>query len=355
MRSVRACFALFAAVLVAVSAHAVPPARAAGTKTSTVKLLWPEGAPVPGPGVNATLYVEVDGDATDVPTGSAHVKLDGALVVPDPLPLTPASTSKDNPKFSKSQSFNVSIPQGPHRFTTTYEPDAASAFAASDDALNLPTATLTSSNPTAPSGDPQAVRFTYTLSLHPTTPASERPSQAVIFSDGAAFAPRSLKPDAHPDNVMTATIDRDGGNYTFTAHLPPDDVFLVADPPGVQQSLPPTPTTKPSTGGVVTSTTKKPTVTTRRPSTATTGQLAPISGTTSTTFTAAAAGGVTTVTFGSFQTAPTSRGNLAAAGDNTKKKQGPPLIVVVLTLLALGVLGGIAAVRRYRRSAIDWF
>ena len=48
-------------------------------------------------------------------------------------------------------------------------------------------------------------------------------------------------------------------------------------------------------------------------------------------------------------------GALAAAGDNNKKKQGPPLIVVVLTLVALGVLGGIAALRRYRRSAIDWF
>ncbi len=354
MRWGRPKFALFAVIAVSagVLSGAPTPARAqTGPAETDTVLLWRDQGGQPSG--DTKFYVSVrKNEGTARPTGNVVVTFDG--VAQAALDLGAPRPDPDDERASITPDVTLKLGFGPHYFTTHYE--GTDAFEESDDELGLANGRLeVSPEPSQEGTDPT---YVFTLVISDKTPTNRRPHGRVAFSDddGHSTASQSSA-TSHPQigNDLRAVwrIAQRPGRWTATAdYLPSDDgtdFFLpisasrahqVNPRPG--QTVPATTTTRRTTP-----TTRRPTVTTRRNGTA--APLAPINPSSTTTPLQESS---TTVTFGSFPTAPRPSGELAA---NENDDEGPPLAVVVTTLLALGVLGGIAAFRRYRHSAVDWF
>jgi hypothetical protein len=352
MRWWQAQFALFAVIAVAAGLLSGPfvPAHAADPVETETVLLWRDQSGQPaGP---TKFFVSVSSAAgTARPNGgSVVISLDGKAQ--PPIDLIPGQAGEDpvDPKGRITPDVLIDIGFGPHYFTTRYQGNAD--FKASDDDLGLATAKLEATP--EPSQDTDQSTYTFTLAISPSTPLSRRPHGRVAFTDDDGHTTAPNDPFLGDDLQETWRVAQRQGRWTVTADYSPSadgtDFFLPINVTRAHQvnAAPGVSTT--------TSTTRRTTVTTRRPSTVTTRRngtaaLAPINPS-STTTPPPPNSTNTAAPSGTFPTSPPLSNDLAA---NQNKNDGPPIAVVVTTLLALGVLGGIAAFRRYRRGAVDWF
>ncbi len=348
MRWRRSKFALFAVAAIAagVLAIAPPPAHAAAAATATL-VFWRGQEGALQPSGNTTLYVSVSNTAgTSRPTGKVVVNLDGT----DRPAMDLKHDDPDDARASTTDDFAIDLGTAPHYFVTKYQGDD-DTFSPSNDELGLATASMTADP--EPSQEGELVTYTFTMSISDKTPLNRRPNGRVAFSDDdghASESPRQLN-----DLKATWTVGQRQGRWRTTAIYSRGDDFFQPTRAVRDHNVtsPPTPSGGTANNGT-TATTKKATATTKpkvSAKSATTAALAPISPATSTTLTGESS---TSETFGSFPTTPPSTSDLNALGSK-KRNDGPPLAVVVMTLGALGVLGGVAAIRRYRRSSTDWF
>ena len=343
-------FARFAVIAIAagvLSGGPVPASRAADPVETDTILLWRDQSGQPtGP---TKFFVSVAATSgTARPTGTVTVKIDSDTKGPFDL-------KKDDPDDDHAwitDDFTVDLGIAPHYFITKYQGNYA--FAASDDELGMAVATMDPATP-EPSQDGQSVTYTYVLGIWPSSP--RKPTGKVSFSDDDGHTSSPNDPTIGNDLKATWIVSQrgltGGARWTTTANYPGDDFYLNPKPVSRAHNVnAPPPGAPPAT----TTSTRKPTVTTRRTTATTrrtgvTSALAPINPSSTTT---PGQGSSTTVTFGSFPTSPPITTDLSASPSN-QNNDGPPIAVVVTTLLALGVLGGIAAFRRYRHSAVDWF
>jgi hypothetical protein len=333
-------FALFAVIAVAagLAPGAFTPARAAAAATNTT-ILWREQTEKLQPSGQTKFFVRVE--STSVPTGKITFRVDNNDPFDRDLKDDPDS---EHPKAAITDDITVFLGEDPHYITAAYKPADANAFAPSTDDLGLAIGGMRVEPDQIKSNE--TATFTFTMVVNPATPADpqKRPNGRVTFSDEKESTTRSLSPSSDANRLeATWTVVRPPGRWNATAIYSPGSDFFqpVKAERALQVSAVP---------GETTSTTRRTATTKPKASgarTGTTAALAPINPATSTTL---GPSDTTNITFGAFPTTPRPT-TPVSKGNN----EGPPIAVVVTTLLALGVLGGVAAFRRYRRSAIDWF
>ncbi|MBA3655423.1 MAG: hypothetical protein H0W70_14665 [Actinobacteria bacterium] len=359
-------FALFAVAVAATSLFtAPPPARAAAAATETV-LFWRPRPDQPGqPTGDTTFFVRVrNADGGNRPAGSVKLTLDSHQLKvngSDSIPLE--KDDPDNAHGTITADFRVALGSDPHYFITDFQPSDTAAFAASDDDLGLATADITAS----PEPSDASEIVTYTFNLHiPEFGVRHRPKGRVEFTSTDGQHTNPPQPGVAPrpdDDVM---INDDGsttlkaswpvrqkqGRWDTTANYSDDNhIFLPIAASRAHNVSGSSPTT--AAAVATTRRTSRKTATTIRRTPGTTAVLAPINPATSSSLPDGSSS--SSVTFGDFPTTPGPSSGLAANPLNNNKSDGPPLAVVATTLLALGVLGGIAAFRRFRRGSLDWF
>ncbi|HZN12695.1 MAG TPA: hypothetical protein VFB78_00370 [Acidimicrobiales bacterium] len=345
MRSRRLRFALFAVIPLAASVFLTPPPARATEGTET-KLLWLDQSGQPT-GITK-FYVSVtntDGSAAPPVCTSGTcasetlitIKYDGNTFT-QPL----RKVDPDHTNAALTDPFERDLGVTPHYLTAAY-PGKADAFSASNDELGLAVGAFTADPEPGKQGE--LVTFTLSLSISTATPGDRKPSGAVQFADNDGHASGPVHPQLNAKYEASWTIGQRTGRWVVVANWPGTDFFLPVRIAREHQVLAGEPG---PTSANRTTTTRRPTATTNR--SGTTVALAPINPGASTSTSLGETS--TQPTFGAFPTTPRSGSEVAAS---PKKNEGPPIAVVVTTLLALGVLGGIAAFRRYRRSAIDWF
>lgn len=336
-------FALFAVIVLAAGVfNAAPPVSGQTKEASETRLLWTDDSEEPRPGSRPNFFVRVSGDQDTRPTGSVVVRVDSEAKT---HALTVDDVDAEGNLAKKTAVFPEFLKQDEaHRIETTYAGD--DAVEPSADLLHVPKGTLT-----AEYAEPYVV-WTFTLTLRPGTPSAE--VEAAREDKSVSFAIDDKVPQAVPlGGDLRATLrtfeatgnHRAIANYSGDLNFQPVQASAFIHVPESSAPSPPATTTPP-----------RPTTTTRRPTrrvpTPTTAALAPINpGGTATTI----AGDTTSTfeSFGDFTTIPSTTGQLSTAANNDG--DGPPIAVVATTLLALGVLGGVAAFRRYRKGGIDWF
>jgi hypothetical protein len=347
MRSRRLRFALFAVIPVAASVFtATAPAHAAASPTET-KILWRDQNGAPSGNTKFYVRVENTGGTTPpeicapntecAPQTVVTVKFDAATLS---LPLR----AVDGGNAAITEDFVRDLANQPHYLIATY-PGKADTFGSSSDELGLATADFRADP--EPSRQGELVTFTFSLSISPSTPSNRKPSGSVAFNDNDGHATGPVHPGLGADLKASWTLGQRTGRWVVNGYyLPSDNEFflpvgitrehqVLAGEPGATVA-----TVKPTT-------TRRPVAATNR--SGTTAALAPINPGANTS-TSLGEISTTVPTFGAFPTTPR-----VTTPASTDQNEGPPIAVVITTLLALGVLGGIAAFRRYRRSAIDWF
>jgi hypothetical protein len=352
MRSRRGLYALFAAV--ALAAFAAPVAPASAAEPSAVFLQWKEGDELKA-GNKVRAFIVVLGDKSSTPTGTVKYAIDDNEG--QSFPLSAAGQTATGRKLAASPNFDLELSRAPHRIVTTYDGDD-NFEAADDDIIDVPTATLTASS--ASSREGEYVTYTFKMNIPPTAPTSERPRGQVRFTDDTTATP-DPEPHAISDNQTDTwrVTQPPGTRITYASYEVGDDPYLPVEATPINHEVSPAPTTAPPPGGSndPTTTGKPSSTNTTKPKpkgTPTTAALAPINVTPGATTTSVF--GATSTTFRpTFPTSPRGAQGLTATGSSSQKDEGPPLVVVGSTLLALSVLGAVAAWRRYRKSAIDWF
>ena len=345
-------FALLAvvALLVAAAPGAFVPAHAAAAPTTTF-LDWDGDVQ---PTNDTSFFVQVKSPGARPPTGDGAPAVTVQLDKQQPVEHKLTKDDPDDPKAVLTDTFHLDIGLGPHYILIKYIGNA-DTFAPSTDELGIATAEMTASP--EPTTESQFVTFTFTLNVSDSTPADKRPKGTVAFHD---TDPSSKDPDT-PSPLAgslqaTWTTQERAGRWTTTGNYSPgSDEFFLPVSASRDHNVNATPGGPPPPA---TTTTRRPTPVTTRTTVSgrprTTAALAPINPTTTSTTPATPAdAGTTVTTFGSFPTAPRPTDQVAASAN--KKNDGPPIVVVITTLLALGLLGGVAAFRRYRTSGIDWF
>ena len=358
-------FALIAAIPLILAAMSITPAAHASAAPTETLVTWEGRSSAPTPGDITDFFVTVS--ASSCPVGKVTLFWNGtAQDPPKPLQSPCASDGASPPTFTaRTSNWHLDLRDTttgrprPNDVRARYAPDDQNAFLGSVNDLGIGVPSLTA-NP-EPSQDGQIVIYTFTLWVS-SPPGASPPAGHVRFFDDQGHDSSPANPQltqAPGDNThFNATWQRSQstGRTRTTAHFSPDtDPYLAADTFRDHNVNPP-----PAAPGDTTPSTSKSTATTKgtvpKGKSPTTAALTPIAGATSSTTPTGSttpSPESTNVTFGEFQSPPPTSGNASALADNKKKNNGPPLAVVVMTLGALGILGGIGAVRRYRRPS-DW-
>jgi hypothetical protein len=351
-------FALFAVIVLAAGVFvAAPPAHAAPTVDTEVLLLWRD-KPDEQPTGQTRFFARVIG-ATEKPTGSVIVRLDDRAAETRGLKDPPAGDAlaedacdgEEHCVISNDVTLDVGL--SPHYFRTDFVPAESNVtLKPSVDELGLARGVLDASNETSQDGD--LVTYSFHLLIWPGTPQNRRPTSPIRFSDDQGHSTGDSPRQMNSDLKAEWTVSQSTGLVRTTATYPGggDDIFLPfeASRNHSVEAKPDAPdnTSKPAT------TVRRTTTTARRSilRTPTTAALAPINPGPTTTI--AGQTSTTLERFGDFTTiSPSTTGQLSAASNNDD--EGPPIAVVATTMLALAVLGGVAAFRRYRKGGIDWF
>lgn len=358
-------FALIAAIPLILAAMSVaPPAHAAPASTTTT-IQWEGRSSSPTPTEDTNFFVTVS--SSSCPTGNVTLFWNGTAQDPPKALQSCASDNASPPTFTaRTPDWRLHLNDTttgqprPNYLRARYAPADEGAFVGSSNDLGIGVPSLTA-NP-EPSQDGQIVIYTFTLWVSAPSGATP-PSGHVRFFDDQNHDSAPANPQltqAPGDNThFNATWQRSqaaGRPHTTAIFSPEDGAYLPATavrdhnvnapPPPPGETTPPT--AKP------TATTKAPVPKGKTPATAALGPIAASTSSTTPSGSTTPGPSTTNVTFGEFQSPPPTSGNASALADNkNKKKDGPPLAVVVMTLGALGILGGIGAVRRYRRPS-EW-